>query len=131
MKSGSRSNALLVEILIVVAFFMLSATFLMQMFSAARMENERADLLTHALTEAQNIAERLYAAPDAEQALSDMGFVLQDDVWQLQQENYVAQVESSEEAMDSGSMTRQQVRILLNGEELVNLPVARYRSSQP
>ena len=51
MKSGNRSNALLVELLIVVMFFMLSSTVLLQVFSTARNQSRRAELMTDALEE--------------------------------------------------------------------------------
>ena len=49
MKSGSRSNALLVELLIVVMFFMLSSTVLLQVFATARTQSDRAALMIQAL----------------------------------------------------------------------------------
>ena len=43
MRTGRSSNALLVELLIVIAFFMLSATILMQVFAGARTQSDRAE----------------------------------------------------------------------------------------
>ena len=81
MKSGNRSNALLVELLIVVLFFMLSSTILLRVFSTAHQQNVRAGAITTALTEAQNVAEGLYAADDVEAELRKMGFELKENVW--------------------------------------------------
>ena len=61
-RSYGHGNVLLVELLIVVAFFMLAASFLMQMFAAARKQGEDAGLLNEVLVSAQNTAELLYAA---------------------------------------------------------------------
>ena len=74
MKSGSRSNALLVELLIVVMFFMLSSTVLLELYATSRNQSARAGALTQALNEAQNVADRLYTAQDADAALAEMGF---------------------------------------------------------
>ena len=66
MKTHNRSNALLVELMIVILFFMLSATILLQVFAASTNQSRNADITTRALTGAQNTADRLYAAPDAQ-----------------------------------------------------------------
>ena len=65
MKSGNRSNALLVELLIVVACFMWASTVPLRFFSTARSQSALSGQLTQALNAAQNLADRLYAAPDA------------------------------------------------------------------
>ena len=62
--------ALLVELLIVVLFFMLAATVLLQVFTGASDQGTRAGKTTQALNAAQNVAERLYSAADAEKALT-------------------------------------------------------------
>ncbi|MBQ9030610.1 MAG: hypothetical protein IJ106_04045 [Parasporobacterium sp.] len=129
MKRSGRSNALLVELLIVVMFFMLAATFLMQMFSAARMQGEQAEVLNQALVEAQNIAERLYAAREPEQALKEMGFAPEDGVWHRKDADLLSEVKLSEEEMAAGRMHRQSVRIFRNGELLIELPVAKYEEA--
>ena len=46
MKTGNRSNALLVELLIVVLFFMLAATVLLQVFTGASDQGTRAGKTT-------------------------------------------------------------------------------------
>ena len=52
MGNRNRSNVLLVEILIAVLFFMLSATVLVQVFATARSMTRRAGVENRALTEA-------------------------------------------------------------------------------
>ena len=127
MKSAGHSNALLVELLIVAAFFMLSATFLVQMFSAAKMQGEKAEDLNQVLVEAQNIAERLYAAPDPEEALAGMGFSGADGVWSRKTgDDLTAEVRLQTEPGSAGILNMQTVRICRDGETLIELPVARY-----
>ena len=57
MKNHSHSDALLVELLIVVLFFMLASTVLLQLFTAARTQSQRAEDLSEATLLAQNLAE--------------------------------------------------------------------------
>ena len=127
MKAQNHSNALLVELMIIIAFFMLSATMLMQVFSAARKQGDRADMLNKALIEAQNIAEIIYASDNSEEALAGMGFVCENDIWKLEQDDTVALVTLETEELNAGVMEKQSVRILKDEEELIVLPGAKYR----
>ena len=131
MKSGNRSNALLVELLIVVLFFVLAAAVLLQVFSAARNMSEKSGWITRALTEAQNVAERMYAANAPEAELTHMGFDLRGDVWVLESGQYETQVRLSAEEMPFGVMRRQEVRVVAGDETLLSLPAARYQEVQP
>ena len=126
MKSGNRSNALLVELLIVVMFFMLSATVLLQVFSTTRSQSNRAGMLIEALNESQNVADRLYGAQDAEAALLEMGFISQSGEWRLEKNGYTITVTASEKSAPNGVMNRFEVRAVQNDEALLTLPVARY-----
>ncbi len=74
MKTGNRSNALLVELMIVIMFFMLTTSVLLEVFAKARKMSARAELLTNSLVIAQNTADRLYAADDPEKTLTEMNF---------------------------------------------------------
>ena len=131
MKSSNRSNALLVELLIVVLFFMLAATVLLQVFSTARNMSARSGWITQALDQAQNVAERLYAADAPEAELTHMGFDLRDGAWVLSGENWETQVTLSTESLPAGIMTRQEVRVVKDGEPLLSLPGTRYREVRP
>ena len=73
-REGSRANALLVELLLVIFFFMLSAAILVQMFADARHKSLEARAATAAISEAQNCAEDLYSQDDPEDWLSRNGF---------------------------------------------------------
>ena len=64
MKEGSRASALLVELLLVILFFMISAAILVQVFANARLKSRTAKATNASMLEAQNIAEDLYAADD-------------------------------------------------------------------
>ena len=133
MKSGSHSNALLVELLIVVLFFMISATFLMQIFSAARMQGEKSGALIQASRDAQNIAENLAASVNPADVLKQMGFTAETAdtaVWKLDENGYTKEVVLSVEKTEGGTLLKEQVIICKDGETLIELPVAGYREEQ-
>ncbi len=131
MKTTSRSNALLVELLIVVLFFMLASTVLLQVFATARNQSARAELLAEAATQAQNVAEELYAAAEPDQALAGMGFAQQDGLWTREGKGFTTAVTLSREETAAGVMHRQQVQVTAGGETLLTLPVSRYEEVRP
>ena len=130
MKSGYRSNALLVELLIVVMFFMLAATVLLQIFSAASAQTKRAELEINAINDAQNVADRLYAADQPEAALTEMGFLNADGVWRLDRKNYTIEATTRVETRGAGQYFAQEVRVTENGEALMTLPCSRYEEER-
>ena len=137
MDSRNRSNVLLVEILIAVLFFMLSATVLVRVFVTARNMTVRAGVETQALAEAQNVAETLYAAEDPAAALEDMQFKLYHGAWSRSDGDYTLYVEGEEKPADAGVSWVGTVRVFYRSrnvdrarqedEELFSLPCARYR----
>lgn len=81
MGKRNSSNVLLVEILIAVLFFMLSATVLVRVFATAKSMTVRSGVETLALREAQSIAEALYATDDQEALLTARGYVNYHGAW--------------------------------------------------
>ncbi len=131
MRAHNRSNALLVELLIVVMFFMLSAAVLMQVFAKARSQSMAAGQISSAIQQAQNTAEVLWAAAEPREELTAMGFAEQDGAWTLEKDGYTLTVTGQEEQTSSGVLTRHQVTAAREDEVLISLPVARYREVQP
>ncbi len=129
MKTGNRSNALLVELLIVVMFFMLSSTVLLQIFSTARSQSALSGQLNAAMNEAQNMADRLYAAQDPESELREMECVQEDGLWRLPGDSFDLTVSVSRDEQAGGELVRCQVRAVSNGNVLVDLPSARYQEA--
>ena len=131
MRKRNRTNVLLVEILIVLLFFMLSATVLMQVFASARNMTVLAGIQTRALGEAQNVAEALYASDDMEEALEDMGFMSAHGAWTCDYDEFILYVALDEEHTDSGIMENGNIYAFYSKQkdssELFNLPLARYR----
>lgn len=74
MKRKNRTNALVVELMIAVLFFMLSSVILARVFSYAHTLSTQAQLLSQALAEAQNTADRVYACDDFIETVKADGF---------------------------------------------------------
>ena len=137
MDKRNRSNVLLVEILIAILFFMLSATVLVQVFAASRNLTVRAGIETQALSQAQSVADRLCAAEDPEAALEEMGFIQYQGQWSREDENYSLLVTCETEQTEAGELWQGQVRAFYDqvdlrqvrpvSQELFMLPCTRYR----
>ena len=137
MGNKNRSNVLLVEILIAVLFFMLSATVLVQVFAGAHTLTRRAGAETRALAEAQNVAEALYAAEDPDAALGALGFKSAHGAWTRDYGEYTLYVESGSEATDAGTLWKGDISALYHNrnanrarqedDELFTLPCTRYK----
>lgn len=127
MRSGSRSNALLVELLIVIMFFMIASTLLIRIFTGARRMSARAERITVSLAEAQNIADQLYAAEDAGSLLESLGFIRQETGWVLTADDYQMEAYVTEEQDDLGIFRHQEIRVTEEGETLFTLPCSRWQ----
>ena len=131
MRKRSQGNALLVELPIVVLFFMLASTVLLRVFAAAHEQGEKAQRYNDALTAAQNAADRLYAADDPEEALREMGFAAENEIWKLMQGTYTLEAEVAREPLQAGTLRRQEVRAVTEDGRLVSLPCSRYEEGRP
>ena len=74
MKRKNRTNALVIELMTAVLFFMLSSVILVRVLSHAHALSTRAQLLSQALAEAQNTADRVYATDDFMETMKADGF---------------------------------------------------------
>lgn len=136
MRNRNRSNVLLVEILVAVLFFMLSATVLVRVFVTARNMTVRSGVESVAMVEAQNVAETIYAAADIEQTLSDMGFRSSHGAWSKDCGDYSLYVTGEERDTGSGILWAGQVSAFYRlrnpdnarqeDEELFTLACTRY-----
>ena len=59
MKERSRANTLLIELLLVIFFFMCSAGILVQVFANAKLKSKEAHVINASMLEAEKIAEEL------------------------------------------------------------------------
>ena len=84
MVKHNRQNTLLMEILIVVLFFALCSTVILNVFVGAHNQSEQAGAQADALIAAQSLADRLYAADERKDVLRQSGFAEDEDgAWRL------------------------------------------------
>lgn len=127
MRTHTRSNALLVELMIVILFFMLASTVLIQVFAKARSMSASAETIAAAIMDAQNAADRLITAADPESELEEMGFSRDGGKWVLDRDSYRMEAETERIPAPAGKMIRQSVRVIsADGTELLRLPCSRY-----
>ena len=143
MGKRNRFNVLLMEILIAILFFMLSATVLVRVFAGARNLTVKAGVQTRALMEAQNVAEAVCAAEDVDAALAGLGFDGYRGVWTREYEDFtlaVSEDKGAAERTDAGVLSRYSVSASWwqpNSEKgtrqfdaLFELPCTRYEEVQ-
>lgn len=126
MREGSRSNALLIELLLVILIFMIAAAILVQVFADARLKSRTAYATNASMLEAQNIADELYAADSPERVLTDYGFTAEKDGWVLQKDGYLLKVEVREEDSEAGTLRTYSISGIEGDKTLLTLPSTRY-----
>ncbi len=119
MKRSHGNNAVLIELVIVLFFFILSFAVLAQIFAGAYVTEERAQLQTRALHEARNMNALLYAAEDRSSFLSD-----REGQWAYDGFDLSVSLETEKTAV--GTLERWQVKVLQEGQEMFSLPGACY-----
>lgn len=126
MKEGSRANALLVELLLVIFFFMISAAILVQVYGDAKLKSKTAHATNYSMLDAQNIAEDLYASDDPDAVLKDYGFTAEGDDMILQKDGYLLKVILREEETASGTLRTYEVSGIEGDKTLLTLPSTRF-----
>ena len=126
MKEGGRANALLVELLLVIFFFMISAAILAQVFADAKLKSRTAAATNSAMLEGQNIAEELYGTDDPEAVLTAYGFTGDGDVWSLEKKGYVLKVTPKIRETDSGILRNYEVAGFEGEKLLITLSSTRF-----
>ena len=125
MKEGSRANALLVELLLVIFFFMISAAILVQVYADAKLKSRTAHATNFSMLDAQNIAEDIYGSDDPDAVLAEYGFKAVGDTWVLEKDGYELHVTKQDEETASGTLRTYNVsgveRTNASGEEKVNV----------
>ncbi|MDO4546790.1 MAG: hypothetical protein Q4D04_01690 [Clostridia bacterium] len=129
MSSKTRSNALLMEILLVVFFFLLSATVLMRLFLSVHEQSRDAGRLNSAVVMAQNWLERARAGDEGGQTLIDGGFSLNDGQYRLEGEDGVCLVmELDEQPRPAGMMVNARARAMVGDEPIYEVETGWYVS---
>lgn len=126
MGKGNQLNTLLVEIMIAVLFFALSSTVILETFVVTRNQSRLADVYNVALMEAQNIADKLYAADDVDETLKQAGFTQDGDVWTYTEAIYNLRVTVTEEETAAGVLLNAEVSAVHQDDAILTLPCSRY-----
>ena len=135
MKEGGRANALLMEMLLVIFFFMISAAILVQLFSDSRHKSIQARAASESLAEGQNCAEAIYALgadEDPEVWLAEHEFKQDESgTWVLERDDYTLRITAGEMTETaSGVIRTYNVSAEGDGVELYTLPSTRYLPSK-
>ena len=130
MKHENRSNALLIELLIVIIFFMFVSVTLVELFQASRQKSITARSVSSAILDAQNIAEELYGASDPDGCLLEIGFVREGESWTLSRDGYILRITDHSEEYAGGILHTRTVTAEENQQTLVSLPSVRYEQKE-
>lgn len=130
MRRSNRGNMLLLELAVVIALFMLSATVLLSLFSEAHRLSVRAEISAQALSDARNLAAELYAAEDVHALLEEKGASRSGAVWTMDCGRYRMEIGCTMEKKPAGMLHISGIRAVSGEETLLVLPCARYRAEE-
>ena len=122
MGNGKRQNALLVEIIIAVLFFGLTATVILDVFATAYLQSTYAEACNAAMMDGQNIAARIYTCDDPRALLEENGFLQEDSVWYRDGDGYILQVDYSVTPGDTGELRKAQITAIREEKAILDLP---------
>ena len=123
-----KGNTLLIELMVVILFFALSLTIVLQVFSRAQALNSDAQITNDALLCAEDAAETLAVSANAEEALRSLGFAPNGGDYELVSPNGFRLVASlSRFSQPSGELTRVSLSAYRGANELFTLPAVRYQ----
>ena len=133
MGNGRRQNALLVEIIVAVLFFALSATVILEVFATSYLQTTYADACNKAVAEAQNLAARLYVTDAPEALLESEGFTFDGSIWRHLEDddnesdnNYVLQISLDIAQLEAGEMRSAVITALRGERTILEIPCAHY-----
>jgi hypothetical protein len=87
-KRHSTANVLLIELVLVILFFMLCTSTIVEMFGHARVKSIYARSGNEAMLTVENLEERLACTADTEGELRKEGFELENGVWVLHRDTF-------------------------------------------
>lgn len=125
MRRG-RNNALLLELLVVVLYFVLLAAVLIQIFAAGYSQSQMADAMGEALSEGQELEEQLYKADEPERLLEQLGYARAGEIWSRDDGSYMLQVELGWSDTECGRLLSGTIEAIYDETRLFELPFARY-----
>ena len=126
MKEGGRANALLVELLLVIFFFMLCAAVLAQIYADGKLKSRTAEATNAVMLEAQNLSEELYASDDPDAVLTAYGFTEGEDGYILEHERYYLRVTKDNQETGAGVLRTYQIAGIEGDKVLMTIPSTKY-----
>ena len=126
MREGGRANALLVELLLVIFFFMICAAVLSQVYADGKLKSRTAEATNAVMLEAQNLSEEIYGSDDPEAVLSAYGFTENGDEYVLEHERYTLRVTKQTEQTEVGILRTYQISGLEGDKVLMTIPSTKY-----
>lgn len=117
MKKNQGMNALLIELVIVLFFFILSFTVLAQVYAHAYRTENRAALQSEALFEARNLSAKLRADGNPERYLSEKAEKTEDG-YLLSFDGYQLRIACRPETTESGTYYHIEIDALNGGDSL-------------
>ena len=127
MKKHSSANILLIELVLVILFFLLCASTIVEMFGTARLKSEFARKSSQAILIVENLEARLAGTDDMDAELEKAGFVPEEGRWVLQQDGYRLFAVESGEQTETGTLRKVSFSAEQEtGGTLFELPVVHY-----
>jgi type II secretory pathway pseudopilin PulG len=130
LKTG-RGNTLLVELLVVILFFALSQTIVLQVFAKAQQINRESETIHHALTRARDVAETLVVSDDAQATLEELGFTQTDDGSLVAEgDGYSLSAMVTNLTQTTGTLTTVTLAATRDGVEIFSFPATHYKGGK-
>lgn len=127
MKKHSTANILLMELLVVILFFMLCVSTLVEVLGLARGKSAFARAQNDAMLKVENLESVIRESDGTADSLKENGFAEKGDGWTLTEETFILHAVIADEKTEAGTLetvtfTAQRP----DGTELLELPVKRY-----
>ena len=127
---ANRVNTLLLEIMMAVLFFALSAAVILELFASGHGLSVDARIVGSASNSARNLSQQIIAAEDTAALLADEGFILSAGCWNKSCGDYELLVKIDTDSREAGSMHTAQIAAVRGDEVILTLPCARYESGE-
>lgn len=123
---ANRMNTLLLEIMMAVLFFALSAVVILELFVSGHRLSEEAYVTGAAANSARNLSQQLCAAESMPALLLQEGFQQDNGSWHKRFSEYELLVETEAALRAAGTFESAHITAVYGDEVIVTLPCARY-----
>lgn len=125
MKRRFQGNAALIELLIVILFFLISSVTILKLFSVAYVKSQSVKVYNAAYLLAEDWAQRLYTIEDPYGELPLQGWSDEDGIL-VYGDDITLRLSISETRQDGGRFNAMTLSAHEGEKEIVNMPVNRY-----